>query len=78
MNDIVGKSRKRKSLPQQMEGFNDDTLTDPGEIASNFVKCFTNVGPNLAKIVPKSSCDLLSYMGEHMPCSMYVKTLRTS
>ena len=36
MNDINGKSSKRESLPQEMEGLNGNTLTDSEDIASNF------------------------------------------
>ena len=51
MNDIIGNSSKTESLPQQMEGLNGDTVTDPEDSVSNFVQYlyFTKVGPNQAE-----------------------------
>ena len=36
-------------------------ITDPMEIANHFCEFFTNIGPNLAKMIPSSTSSFRSF-----------------
>ena len=56
LNEVTNK-RKSKSLLPSSFASKGKTITDPVEIADKFCKYFTNIGPNLATLVPEVFLD---------------------
>ena len=48
------------------------------EIADRFCKYFTNIGPNLAKSIPKVNPSFRSYLGDNIRSSIGLKPTTTS
>ena len=48
------------------------------EIADRFCKYFTNIGPNLAKSIPKVNPSFRSYLGDNIRSSINLKPTTTS
>ena len=51
INETINKRKRKPSLPSSFDT-EGRTVTNPKEIAGNFLKHFYNLGPNLAKALP--------------------------
>ena len=53
LNEILNRNYRRRQLPSV---FNHDSIeiSDPKEVADQFCKYFTNIGPSLASKIPRS------------------------
>ena len=62
LKTVINKGTKAK-LPK-LFGDGEKEVTNPKDIADRFNKFFTNIGPTLAKSIPKSSSLPLKYLNE--------------
>ena len=72
LNEVINKRKSKLSLPTSYKS-EGRTLTDPMEIADRFCKYFTNIGPNLAKSIPKVNPSFRSYLGDNIRPSINLK-----
>ena len=77
LNEVINKRKSKSSLPTSFKS-EGRTLTDPMEIADRFCKYFTNIGPNLAKSIPKVNPSFRSYLGDNIRSSINLKPTTTS
>ena len=48
-------------------------ITDPMEIANHFCEFFTNIGPNLAKMIPSSTSSFRSFLSGSFINSVFLE-----
>ena len=77
LNEVINKRKSKSSLPTSFKS-EGRTLTDPIEIADRFCKYFTNIGPNVAKSIPKVNPSFRSYLGDNIRSSINLKPTTTS
>ena len=58
LNEIINKRKSRNSVQSSIT----KEITDPMEMANHFCECFTNIGPNLAKMIPSSTSSFRSFL----------------
>ena len=62
MKEIIGKSKIRQdNFPQKIK-LEDKEISTKQHIAEEFNNFFVNIGPNLARKIPQSSHDFISYV----------------
>ena len=60
LNEVINKRKSRKSVQSSFIILL--LITDPMEIANHFCEFFTNIGPNLAKMIPSSTSSFRSFL----------------
>ena len=63
MNDIIRKPASSSNLPDKFN-VNGNIISVKKQIANGFNDFFTNVGPNLAKNIPKQNKDIHDYLND--------------
>ena len=61
LNEIINKRKSRNSV-QSSFVIDNKEITDPMEIANHSCEFFTNIGPNLAKMIPSSTSSFRSFI----------------
>ena len=61
LNEIINKSKGRNSV-QSSFIIDNKEITDPMEIGNHFCEFFTNIGPNLARMIPSSTSSFRSFL----------------
>ena len=71
LNEIVNRKNRRRQLPSV---FNHDSIeiSDPKEIADQFCKYFTNIGPSLASKIPRSLNSFSLFLSERLVNSVFL------
>ena len=60
INDLQSRQNKSTNIPEIKAG--DQTFSSPGDIAEAFNRHFTNIGEDLARKIPETDIDPLSYL----------------
>ena len=55
INKIISKTNNKSTIDQTFKLNNKKTLTNPPDIADQFCKLFTNIGPTYANDIPAST-----------------------
>ena len=71
LKNILNKNKPKKSQTFFKQGT--DIIDDPKLIAEHFNSFFVNVGSNLAKKIPNTSTDPLSYLKNHSNNTMFLR-----
>ena len=66
INEILGRGKNMNDIPKRFVS-NEKVLSGSLEIAEGFNDFFVNIGPNLAKAIPKSKKHFSEYLSE--PCN---------
>ena len=72
LNEIINK-RKSRNMVQSSFIIDNKEITDPMEIASHFCEFFTNIGPNLAKMIPLSTSPFRSFLSGSFINSIFLE-----
>ena len=72
LNEILNRNNRRRQLPSV---FNHDSIeiSDPKEIADQFCKYFTNIGPSLASKIPGSLNSFSHFLPERLVNSVFLE-----
>ena len=72
IDETINKRKRKPSLPSSFDT-EGRTVTDPKEIAGNFLKHFYNLGPNLAKALPTVNYSFRSIFSDNnnTPLTLY-------
>ncbi len=73
INEIVNIKSKNYSSPNLIK-INDENITDPKLISNLFNDYFKNVGPNLARAIPRSRSNFKDFLGEKNRNKFRIKT----
>ena len=71
LNEVINKRKSRNSV--QSFFIDDKEITDPMEIANHFCEFFTNIGPNLAKMIPSSTSSFRSFLSGSFINSIFLE-----
>ena len=77
LNEVINKRKSRSSLHTSFKS-DGTALTDPMEIADKLFKYFTNIGPNLARLIPSMNPCFLSYFDDNNHPSIKSKFTATN
>ena len=64
MKEIAGKQKTKSNLPQEIK-VNKTIIQKPPEIAKEFNKFFTSVGPTLAGKIPNTEKSFQDFLTSH-------------
>ncbi len=70
LNEVINKKKTTRKLPHEFK-VNNQMIFNPKLIADRFCDYFTNVGPNLAKTIPKASSTFQSYLDSNFINSLF-------
>ena len=71
LNEVINKRKSRNSV--QSFFIDNKDFTDPMEIANHFCEFFTNIGPNLAKMIPSSTSSFRSFLSGSFINSIFLE-----
>jgi hypothetical protein len=72
LNEVINKNKTTRKLPHEFK-MNNHIISNPKPIADRFCDYFTNVGPNLAKTIPKASITFQSYLDGNFINSLFLE-----
>ena len=72
LNEVINK-RKSRNTVQSSFIIDNKEITDPMEIANHFCDFFTNIGPNLAKMIPSSNSSFRSFLSGSFINSIFLE-----
>ena len=72
LNEIINKRKSRNSVQSSFIIHNKE-ITDPMETADHFCEFFTNIGPNLAKMIPPSTSSFRSFLSGSFINSIFLE-----
>ncbi len=74
LNEVINKKKTTRKLPHELK-VNNQMIFNPKLIANRFCDYFTNVGPNLAKTIPKASSTFQSYLDGNFINSLFFEPI---
>ena len=72
LNEILNRNNRRRQLPSVFN-HNSIEISDPKEIADQFCKYFTNIGPSLASKIPRSLNSFSHFLPERLVNSVFLE-----
>ena len=72
LNEVINKRKSRNSVHSSFI-IDSKEITDPLEIANHFCEFFTNIGPNLAKMIPSSTSSFRSFLSGSFINSIFLE-----
>lgn len=72
LNEVINKRKSRNSV-QSSFIIDNKEITDPMEITNHFCEFFTNIGPNLAKMIPSSTSSFRSFLSGSFIKSIFLE-----
>ena len=72
LNRVIGKTKNKLDLPSKIKNAGNIFIFGSQAIANTFCDFFTNVGPNLAKNIPKSMKPYHEYIQHHCSNTLYL------
>ena len=71
LNEILNKKSSKQNLPSVFKSGNQE-LSDSAQIAEQFCKYFTNIGPSLANNLPVSQKSYRSFLSGNFANSLFL------
>ena len=71
VNSLLARTRN-KTCVSDIFRYNDTTLSDPGHIANEFCKYFTNIGPEFASAIPEAHKPYDFYLNNRITKSIFL------
>ena len=76
MNELINTKKRKHSLPSSFL-LNEKSIDDPVVIANSFCNYFNNIGPSLARKIPKTNKSHMDFMSLHNKHSIMVQPVTT-
>ena len=74
LNEVLNRRKGKQKLPSIFK-LGDQELPDPNEIAEHFCEYFTNIGPNLANKLQKSTKSYKYFLTDNFPNSLFLREI---